>query len=481
MDPNLRIQAQTILDALRRSSPGAWDTLESKVNLLRFLQISPGKIEDTLYSELLDATRMVLKCPYEELTNLLQCTEAQLREKLSWHLPEEKWPETGWIADYLHYTRWQESPSLFHFWCAVAVIGAALRRDTYFDKGFYKVVPNHYVVLVAPAGRCRRSVATRIAIDLLRASESTLIITEKATPEALVEVLEFGGTHEKESGRNLIKQDACGIVHAPELSVFLGRQTYNEGLIAILTTLYDSPDHWEYLTRTKGKVKLQNVALSILGASAPDWLADSLPAVAFGGGFMSRIIFCYLEDTDRVVAFPKSDPSEREMLVGGLRGIADCNGPVLMTREALQWYEEWYIRTKDVIPEDMKLSGYYERKQDHLIRLAICLNVAAGRGLEMNEVVLQDALRYLERIEPSLPAAFRQIGATSLGRDHERMLSQLMRAGGRIEMRSWIRMNTSWMDKRRFIQAVDTLLGAGHIEKIEDGPRTFFVAKKRLD
>src|SRR5262245_54745211 len=43
----------------------------------------------------------------------------------------------GWIRDYLTYTQNQESPTEFHFWVAVSVIGACLGRRVTFDKGYY--------------------------------------------------------------------------------------------------------------------------------------------------------------------------------------------------------------------------------------------------------------------------------------------------------------------------------------------------------
>src|SRR3990172_632309 len=95
----------------------------------------------------------------------------------------------GWLKSYLKYTEDHEGPEEFHFWVAVSVLGGAVRRNVYFDKDFYKVFPNTFIVLVAPAGRCRKSTCIDIGVWFLRRIDTVHVISEKITPEALAQAL----------------------------------------------------------------------------------------------------------------------------------------------------------------------------------------------------------------------------------------------------------------------------------------------------
>ncbi|MHA1632702.1 MAG: hypothetical protein ACTSXC_07865, partial [Candidatus Freyarchaeota archaeon] len=200
-------------------------------------------------------------------------------------------PKTGWLREYYEYTLGSEPPAVFHFMSALTVLGASLERNVYFDKGFYRVYPNVATVLIAPTGKCRKTSATNIALGLARAV-GVNVLSERITPEALVTGL---------SGR----EEATGLVYAPELAVFLGRQKYLEGMVPLLTTLFDCPDTWVSKTIGRGETPLAHVALSFLGASTLEWFLEALPREAFSGGFMARLLFVVQEETDREFALPK--------------------------------------------------------------------------------------------------------------------------------------------------------------------------------
>jgi len=452
----------------------------AKIQVIRLVQVIRSKLRGDAKLQLEVDAAQALGIGKEKLKFWFTLTDKELGIQLNGGpiapTTQQRIPK-GWLADYLQYTMNQESPLQFHFWVGVATIAAVLGRRVFFLKGHYDVVANHYIVLVAPSGRCRRSVATGIGARLLdELGNEVNILREKVTPEGLLQYLNDVAAVDQDITTGEIRKTSAAIIHAPELSVFLGKQQYNEGMIALLTTLYDSPIKMDYVTRTKDRITLQNVALSILGSSAPDWMAESLPQVAFGGGFLSRIIFPHRETTDRVIAIPRPpDETLRSKLLQGLREFKNLRGEFQFDHAGREWYVDWYERTKDDIPDDMRLSGYFERKQDHLLRLAMVLNVAGPRDLIFTPGLLQNSLLELESVEPELPRAFRQVGTTQLGRQHERMMSQIERAGGEINHSAWLRMNTSYMDRRMFFEAVTTMKQAGLVlEGVRPDGRTAF-------
>src|SRR3989337_970443 len=92
-------------------------------------------------------------------------------------------PKRGWLHEYLQYTLWSEAPAALHFFVACSVLGAVVGRKAWFSKGYYKVYPNHQIILVAPTGKCRKTSALNLGLGLLRSVEGLNIIADKITPE----------------------------------------------------------------------------------------------------------------------------------------------------------------------------------------------------------------------------------------------------------------------------------------------------------
>ena len=72
-----------------------------------------------------------------------------------------------WIAAYCEYTQHNEAPVALHFWTAISVIGAALRRKVQFNQIYYKWRPNFYVIFIAPPGIVTKSTTMNPGLELL--------------------------------------------------------------------------------------------------------------------------------------------------------------------------------------------------------------------------------------------------------------------------------------------------------------------------
>ena len=92
-----------------------------------------------------------------------------------------------WLSSYLIYTEKQESPEKLHFWVGLSVLSAALKRQVWIDKGYYKLYSNIYVLLVAESAMLRKSTAMDIGVKLVRDSVPDLYyISGSMTPEGLL-------------------------------------------------------------------------------------------------------------------------------------------------------------------------------------------------------------------------------------------------------------------------------------------------------
>jgi hypothetical protein len=361
-------------------------------------------------------------------------------------------PKKGWLRDYYDYTLTSEPPAVFHFMSALTVLGAALERNIFFDKSFYQVFPNIATVLIAPTGKCRKTSATNVALSLGRAT-GVNILSERITPEALI-----GGLGGRET--------ASGLVYAPELAVFLGKQQYLQGMVPLLTTLFDCPPIWKSTTIMRGEASLTGVALSMLAASTLEWFVDALPREAFSGGFMSRLLFVVQEDTDRTYAIPtRPEGYLYEGLREGLVALRDIRGEVTMHPTAREWYEKWYRKHHHTAVFDDKFAGYHERKPDHLLRLAFIMKVAQDGLLVLDYEDLQRALDVLDWLEKRLPNVFDGVASNQLGATHQKIVTHLKMNGGRMIHSLLLRKMQHMINARQFAEAILTLKESRTIEE----------------
>jgi hypothetical protein len=365
-------------------------------------------------------------------------------------------PCTGWLHDYIEYTRNTEPPTVFHFFAGMSAIGSSLARNVFFDMGPYQIFPNLCVVIVAPSGKCRKTSACNVAVGLFRAIGGN-VLADKVTPEALISAFQD-------------RSSATGLIYAPELAVFLGKQKYQEGMVPLLTALFDCPKEWSSATIMRGDNQLRNVALSFLVCSTMDWIQTAIPRDAFGGGFMSRLLFVVQNDTPR--SFPHPPPLDlvvQSRLKKELFAYTRLRGKFAITDEADAWYVDWYNTKHESIASERQFAGYVERKPDHLHRLAMILTIAELQPDKHTDLILtlpklKQALSILNWVEANLPAAFAEMSQTPMGEESAKLMKQLKAKGGQIAHSEWLRMNTHRMNKDQFKASVGTLREAKMVD-----------------
>lgn len=472
MPLDINVQLTVLTDQVRKADAS---NTELREKVLEYVRTYGAEASPDTLGQAYDAISKKYGIPIAELSK-----HGKIPEKTQ-QLVNDVFPKTGWLCDYLDYTRRHESPDLFHFWVGVSVICGAVRRNVYFEQGYYKVYPNFYIILVAPPGVCKKSTATNIGVELLNNMPDVNIVREKITPEGLIANLhENIKLQVKGSGGLVLSPCATAFIHAPELAVFLGRESYNEGIIALLTSLFDCHNKWEYTTRGAGKLALYNLHLTLLGATTPDLMSSVIPDSAFGGGFLSRVVFVVRDKTNRCEPFPViRDPLEKERLLAKLLGMSATTGQVVQSKAARDWCVEWYTTQHQRMQDDISLSGYYERKQDHLIKLCIVLLLSNGEELIITPEIYQQALAILDYTEGSMPEAFSRAQVTNVGRDHERILRQLDKCGGRMKHSELLKKNYGFLSADAFKKAVGTLREAGMISESTGKVHEYVLIQRR--
>jgi hypothetical protein len=332
---------------------------------------------------------------------------------------------TNWIDDYVAYNSTQESPPEFHKWCAISTIAAVLNRNVNLPRiseegvTFYTLYPGQLAItLVAGAGRCRKSTAVNIAKSFLKDSGEVVLFDGKITPERLLSKL------------GQLKAGPVMTIVASELSTFLSKASYNDGMVETLIKLLDCESS-PYETQ-KFTVTLVNPCVTLLLASTPFSIGQSISSAAHDTGFLSRQIFVYSDQPGAAQSLANNlsdipDPvrlkSEqvRHSLIIRLKAMASLRGIYKWSNLGQMWFNRYYadFRASTLSEQD----GYPQRRPDHLLRVAMCLVAArSANSLVIDECDLKDADRLLAEIESQMPRALAYLGRGVNSEKYDRIL-----------------------------------------------------------
>jgi hypothetical protein len=318
---------------------------------------------------------------------------------------------SDWIEGYLEYNKDSEPPESFLVWSAVSAIAAALQRKTYFQLGQLTFYPNLYIILCSPPGQARKGTAMKPAGQLLNELQipmSAESITRARLINRLKECTDVI-THEE----GTIEEHCSITIFSKEFTVFLGQD--NAQLMADLTDWFDCHNEWSYETKTSGMDRLRGVYVNLIGATTPDLIQSSLPLDAIGGGLTSRMLIIY-EQWARFKSIPIFALTEEgqgvyQNLLHDLHQILMLRGQFKMTKETLEIYYDWYLNQPERCPfNTQRFSGYWSRRQTHLIKLMMIISAAKSNDLILTLEDFNSAKSLLTKAERKMEQAFSGVG-----------------------------------------------------------------------
>jgi hypothetical protein len=344
----------------------------------------------------------------------------------------------GWIEDYLSYNERQESPEIFHYWSAITTVAAVLNRQVWLPKisdGIlrYTIYPGQIMTwLVARSAIDRKSTSLHLPSSLLQLA-GVEVLHGTCSPEELQATLGAHGTHNKKGILTIL---------SGELSVFYSTQQYNSKLIDIITDMSDAPDKRDYRTRGGGKITIRDACLTFLGCTTPSSIAEAIPARAHAHGFTSRHIVVYPPPNRKrrieSLVETKIDPVRvqwardlKQKLLEGLLRYRQLRGSFDYTPEAAAWYDDWYHDYINKYGDEAE--GWLGRKQDHLLRVGMVLQVCKNESLTLERSTLEKALADLNKTEETRDEAFAQIGVHSNTAGVDRILAIFKKHSGVVD------------------------------------------------
>lgn len=365
-------------------------------------------------------------------------------------------PTTGWLGAYMRYTQWQEPCSSYHFLCGAAILGACVGRNVWFDAGGSFLYPNLWCLLVGPPARARKTTAILLASNLLRKTDLMPITPVKISASRLFQRL---------------SETPHMFVAADELANFLGKKNYQEEIATSLTTVMDARDNFEYDTNAHGQCKSENMVLSALLGSTPEWLLEKVDSAVLAGGVGSRLIYCYRTDRRRFgrpyeAAYHRKEIQVlEEQLLSELKiKSKTLKGQFQLSEDASDWYDEWYEYTCDRQTLSPELQHFIERKSDHLLRLAFILTISEnGHDNLIDGDILLTSLAILDTLEKDVVTLFATMTGTQIGKTIDRILQQLKGNRGKMSVKELMKLNEHRVSRRDLHEALSTMVESGDV------------------
>lgn len=378
-----------------------------------------------------------------------------------------------WIDAYMSFNERSEPPRMYHLWCAISVIAAAMQRKCKLEWGTLTFYPNMYIVLVGPSGRCRKGTAMGPALSFVE-ELGIKLAAEAITREALIRELKNANYSDPDPTLGTLgTQHSSLTIFAPELTVFLGY--HNHQLLSDLTDWYDCRSKWTYRTKNMGTDKIIGVFVNLIGATTPDLIRTTLPLDAIGGGLTSRMIFVFERNKYKTEPCPFLSADEmllRKKLFADLEQIHQMRGKFSVTEDFLELWIKWYTENDGNPPfQDNMFAGYFERRPNHIMKLSMILNASRTNSMRIERCDLERAIDILERTEINMPATFAGVGKY----EHADVISHVMEEIGMAKEISFDDLQARFFrDVNSFTmnQIIETLERMNFVTKVVTGGKT---------
>lgn len=309
------------------------------------------------------------------------------------------------IDAYLDLHSTHEASPKIHLWTCLSVLATSIERKLWMPRGHYDLYPNLFVFIVGPSGLIKKSTSTGFGVSLLRELPEIKIMSDRVTAASLIEQLNSAQKKGDELEGTL--EHASMFIYASELIVFV-KEVFGT-VIELLTTFWDCPKVWSYKTKNSGNVLVKNVCLNMLAATTLQWLKEGITSQIMTAGFAGRVIFvCDSKGSGKWVAWPDTPPDfelRKEKLVEDLHQIHSLQGKMILTPEFKAVFAEWYdahMTFVASINKDVRMNGYYGRKGEMILKVAMLKSVSEGDSLVLLPKHFQWGLRQLELLEGDL-------------------------------------------------------------------------------
>jgi len=350
------------------------------------------------------------------------------------------WSE-DFIERFLKYTAGQKSPEIFRKWTAISLISGAVERRVWSnsleDKPAYA---NQFIMLVARPGKGKEIIkvgegmlrdlsggeysSKGAAVGAAKIKVGSHDVTTSSLIDEVADAMQQNFAHKDVNGR--AEQYSYLTVFAEELGVFL--KTFDNTFITTMTALWSNYSNFQQKRRTGGlNIDIINPSLNLLIGATPCALGEVLPDVAWGMGFMGRMLMVYSDEDVKVKYFTTTSDAEkakkkaaRKKLTDDLFHLSALRGQFLWETDAVEILQTWDEAGCPPRLKHSKLEDYCSRRAFFTIKLAMVAALSARGELIIRVEDYNRARDWLLEIEALMPDVFRAM----LGRSDKDVMEE---------------------------------------------------------
>jgi len=303
---------------------------------------------------------------------------------------------TNLVTLYQHLCGESEVPKEFHFFAFLSLLGAVVGDRVWIEKvKGEKLKPNLYIFLVGPSG-CGKGVAINRVFKLLDDSLGTELVKTYKGRTTAAHFVDFLGKRitDEASGEVFIPNPVAWLV-TEELARNIGKGTFADDFIKLMTEIYSGSPLVDDGTRTHGHVRLKNPCINWLAGTTKEWMIESLTGDNIRSGFGARVCFVnadYVKKRYVRPRYPEDYDEVYEHIKARLVALYHITpGKFWITPEALAKESMWYMNRK--WPDDDRLMPSWKRQQDIMLKIAMLLALGNAPPLVIEEGHIVQAIR----------------------------------------------------------------------------------------
>lgn len=318
-------------------------------------------------------------------------------------------PAKDFFSLYLDYVGASESPTIYHRWSVISIVGTLLGRQAWLPFGHGTIYPNQYILLMGTAG-ARKSSALDIAKNLLKDTGYKKFAPAKTSKERLLVEMQALSEHfdEDDDLESLVLESPSEIfVCKGEFIDFIGIN--DTGFMNLLTDLWDNLPDYDTPKITRKSVRVYKPTISILGGATPQAIALAIPPEQLELGFTSRILFIFAEPTGTKITLPPAPSQElKSALLERLARIqSNIKGAFSYEEGTLDILDGIYKEFHPI--DDARFSRYSSRRFTHFLKLALIVAAMEERMVITKEDLIK-ANTILHAAELKMPKALGEFG-----------------------------------------------------------------------
>lgn len=371
----------------------------------------------------------------------------------------------SWLRRFLEMTKESESPESYFYWSGLATLSAVVKNNVFLERHHYQLSPNIYVLLIGKSG-LRKGIPVNYAKQLVAEANNTRVISGRNSIEGMI--LELSRGYSLTDGT--VVKDAVGFMAAGEFASFL---LQNPQALTILTDLYDCHYNkkWKNTLKGTGVETLNNVCLTMLGASNEIHFKDAVPLNAIGGGFLARTMIV-MEEEKRGINDLFDEPEIKFDLPGMasyLKELTKIKGQFTIDEAAKLYGRRWYLDL-NVNKKIQDNTGTIERLQDHSLKVAMLLSLSRSLDLVINKQDMEEAIEACQLCFGGAKRIAMGQGKAATAAQTATLLKELvLRPNQEITRQKFLQKFWGEVDAFDLDRIVETLLQAEAIRIIKKG------------